>query len=156
LFCGDIDMCIVRDGVWFYQGSPIERKKLVKLFASILCRDEHGDFWLETPYEKCRIKVDDAPLQAIAMSVEGSKQDQCLSFKTNVDDIVVAGRLNPIRFVIDPKTEEPSPYLLVREGIEALITRPIFYDLVELAVGKGDHELGVLSNGVCFTLVNVD
>jgi hypothetical protein len=159
LFCGDIDMRIARDGTWYYHGSPIERKQLVKLFGSILKRDDQGDFWLETPVEKCRIQVEDAPFQAVEMSVEGEKQNQRLSFRTNVDDIVIAGPENRIRVVIDSETGEPSPYLKVREGIEALITRAVFYDLVELAVeipGEGRTVLGVWSNGTCFTLGQAD
>lgn len=159
LFCGDIDMRIARDGTWYYHGSPIERKQLVKLFGSILKRDDQGDFWLETPVEKCRIQVEDAPFQAVEMSVEGEKLNQRLSFRTNVDDIVIAGPENRIRVVIDSETGEPSPYLKVREGIEALITRAVFYDLVELAVeipGEGRTVLGVWSNGTCFTLGQAD
>ena len=159
LFCGDIDMHIASDGTWYYQGSPIERKQLVKLFASILRRDGQGDFWLETPVEKCRIQVEDAPFQAVEMSVEGLEQNQCLTFRTNVDDIVIAGPDNPVRVVTNSETQEPSPYILVREGIEALITRAVFYDLVEIAVvnqEQGASTLGVWSDGVCFTLGQVD
>jgi uncharacterized protein len=159
LFCGDIDMYIARDGIWYYHGSPIERRQLVKLFGSILKRDDQGDFWLETPVEKCRIKVEDAPFQAVEMSVEGSEHNQLLSFRTNVDDIVTAGPENRIRVVIDSETGEPSPYLQVRAGIEALITRAVFYDLVELAVEKQDDGrtvLSVWSDSVCFTLGQAD
>ena len=159
LFCGDIDMRIARDGTWYYHGSPIERRQLVKLFGSILKRDDQGDFWLETPVEKCRIKVEDAPFQAVEMSVEGSEHNQLLSFRTNVDDIVTAGPENRIRVVIDSETGEPSPYLQVRAGIEALITRAVFYDLVELAVEKQDDGrtvLSVWSDSVCFTLGQAD
>jgi hypothetical protein len=159
LFCGDIDMRIARDGAWYYHGSPIERRQLVKLFGSILKRDVQGDFWLETPVEKCRIQVEDAPFQAVEMSVDGGGQNQRLSFRTNVDDIVIAGPENQIRVMIDSETGEPSPYLQVREGIEALITRAVFYDLVELAVEEQDNDRTVLvvwSEGVCFTLGQAD
>jgi hypothetical protein len=159
LFCGDIDMHIARDGTWYYHGSPIERRQLVKLFGSILKRDVQGDFWLETPVEKCRIQVEDAPFQAVEMSVDGGEQNQRLSFRTNVDDIVIAGPENQITVVIDSETGEPSPYLQVREGIEALITRAVFYDLVELAVEEQDSGrtvLGVWSEGVRFTLGQAD
>jgi uncharacterized protein len=159
LFCGDIDMRIARDGTWYYHGSPIERRQLVKLFGSILKRDDQGDFWLETPVEKCRIQVEDAPFQAVEMTVEGGEQDQRLLFRTNVDDIVIAGPENQLRVVIDPVTGEPSPYLQVREGIDAMISRAVFYDLVELAVEKleeGRMVLVVWSNGVCFTLGQAD
>jgi len=152
-------MRIARDGTWYYHGSPIERRQLVKLFGSILKRDDQGDFWLETPVEKCRIQVEDAPFQAVEMTVEGGEQDQRLLFRTNVDDIVIAGPENQLRVVIDPVTGEPSPYLQVREGIDAMISRAVFYDLVELAVEKleeGRMVLVVWSNGVCFTLGQAD
>lgn len=155
LFCGDIDMRIARDGTWYYHGSPIERKQLVKLFASVLNRNDLGEFWLETPVERCRIQVEDAPLQAVEMSVEGTGENQCLKFRSNVDDIVIAGSENPIRVVTDSATNEPSPYLVVRERIEALISRAVFYDLVELAVEKPSEDgtiLGVWSDGVWFSL----
>ena len=154
-FCGDIDMRIARDGTWFYHGSPIGRKQLVKLFSTVLHRDSAGDFWLETPVEKCRIQVEDAPYVAVEMWVEGTGVNQRLKFRTNVDDNVIAGPENPIRVEIDPDSEEPSPYVLVREGLDALIARSVFYDLVELAVEEerdGERLFGVWSGGVFFPL----
>ena len=149
--CGDIDMRIDRDGTWFYHGSPIGRKPLVKLFASVLRRDESGDFWLITPVEKARIQVDDAPFVAVEMSVSGSGPDQVLSFRTNIDEHVTAGRDHPLRVALDPVTAEPAPYILVRDGLEALIARAVFYDLVELGVEDADSGiLGVWSGGVLF------
>ena len=158
-FVGDIDMQIARDGTWYFQGSPIQRKKLVKLFASVLNRDEAGDFWLETPAERCRITVDDAPFLAVEMAVEGVGVNQHLTFRTNVDDIVIAGPNNPIRVGTIKKTGEPLPYICVRDGIEALITRAVFYDLVELGIEKNKKEtttLGVWSEGVFFCLGNLE
>ena len=154
-FCGDIDMRIARDGTWFYHGSPIGRKQLVKLFSTVLTRDSSGDYWLETPVEKCRIQVEDAPFLAVEMSVEGSGVNQRLQFRTNVDDNVIAGAAHPIRVAIDPVTEEPSPYVLVRGALEALIARAVFYDLVELAAEDGrdgDVRFGVWSDGEFFPL----
>ncbi|MFL2668363.1 MAG: DUF1285 domain-containing protein [Alphaproteobacteria bacterium] len=158
-FIGDIDMRIARDGIWYFQGSPIQRKKLVKLFASVLIRDEAGDFWLQTPAERCRITVDDAPFLAVEMAVENVGLNQRLTFRTNVDDIVIAGPKNPIRVGTNKKTGEPLPYICVRDGIEALITRAVFYDLVELGIEKNKNEtatLGVWSEGVFFCLGNLE
>ena len=153
--CGDIDIRIGRDGTWFYHGSPIGRKPLVKLFASVLQRDESGDYWLITPAEKARIRVDDAPFTAVEMIVSGSGEAQTLSFRTNIDEILIAGPDHPIRVDIDPGTDEPAPYLRVRGGLEALIVRAVFYDLVEIGVEHevdGKRVLGVWSDGAFFTI----
>lgn len=153
--CGDIDIRIARDGSWFYHGSPIGRKPLVRLFAGVLHRDAEGAFWLETPAEKCRIRVDDAPFTAVEMTVAGAGRDQVLSFRTNVDDFVSAGEEHPLRVAVDGPTGEPSPYILVRDRLEALIVRAVYYDLVELGVEEsiaGDAAYGVWSGGVFFTL----
>jgi hypothetical protein len=148
-------MRIARDGTWFYHGSPIGRTQLVKLFSTVLKRDSIGDYWLETPVEKCRIQVEDAPFLAVEMVVEGTGVNQRLQFRTNVDDNLIAGPDNPIRVEIDPDSDEPSPYLLVRGALEALIARAVFYDLVELAVEEecdGERQFGVWSDGVFFPL----
>ena len=153
--CGDIDIRIGRDGTWFYHGSPIGRKPLVKLFASVLQRDDVGDYWLITPVEKARIRVDDAPFTAVEMTVAGSGIAQTLSFRTNIDETVVAGPDHPIRVEIDPKTGEPAPYVHVREGLDALIVRAVFYDLVEIGVERtvdAQAMLGVWSNGAFFPI----
>ena len=157
--CGDIDMRIGRDGTWHYLGSPIGRKPLVKLFASVLQCDQDGDFWLITPAEMCRIQVEDAPFTAVEMTVEGNGTQQRLSFRTNLDDVVTAGPDHPIRVVTDPLTAEPSPYILIRDRLEALIVRSVFYDLVELGVerrGKFGTTLGVWSNGMFFGIGSLD
>ena len=154
--CGDVDIRIARDGTWFYHGSPIGRKPLVKLFASVLRRDADGAYWLITPAEQCRIRVDDAPFTAVEMSVEGEGHNRLLTFRTNVDENVNAGPDHPIRVVTDPATGEPSPYIYVRDGLEALIVRSVFYDLVELGVEEsqpgGGRTLGVWSGGMFFAL----
>lgn len=154
-FCGDIDMRIKRDGSWHYKGSPINRAPMVKLFASVLRLDDKGDFWLETPIEKCRIKVDDAPFVAVEMESSGSEDKQSLQFRTNLDDIVIAGAAHTIRVDVNAETSEPSPYILIRDGLEALIARAVFYDLVELCVERvenGETAFGVWSEGVFFPL----
>lgn len=150
-FCGDIDMRIARDGTWFYMGTPIGRKELVTLFASIIRRDD-DDYFLVTPVEKVGITVDDAPFVAIDFDREGDG----LRFVTNVGDEVVAGRDHPIRVVRDPETGEPSPYVLVRTNLEALIDRKSFYRLVDL--GEEDivddvQWFGVRSGGVFFPII---
>lgn len=153
--CGDVPMRIARDGTWFYQGSPIGRKPLVKLFSTVLRREADGSFWLVTPVERCRIAVDDAPFLAVEMRVSGSGRSQCLRFRTNVDDEVTAGAAHPIRVLEDQRTGEPSPYIVVRAGLEALIARAVFYDLVELAetaTVDGRATLGVWSDGMFFAL----
>lgn len=151
-FCGDIPMRIARDGTWYYQGTPIGRPAMVKLFASIIRRD--GDtYFLVTPVEKVGIVVDDVPFVAVRLQVEGSGEQQRLRFFTQVDDEFVAGPLHPIRVMIDEKTAEPSPYVLVRWNLEALIHRNLFYQLVELAVEReieGRNWLGVYSDGEFF------
>ena len=154
LFCGDIDMRIARDGTWFYQGSPIPRPALVKLFASVLERDEEGDFWLKTPVEKARIRVEDAPFVAVELTAEGEGRGQSLTFRTNLDEHVTAGADHPLRVEQDPRSGEPSPYLEVRRGLDALIARPVYYELAGLAE-ESDSEpetLGVWSGGVFFPL----
>lgn len=153
--CGDIDIRIARDGTWFYHGSPIGRKPLVKLFSSVLQRDEAGDYWLVTPVEKARIQVDDAPFTAVEMTVAGTGQAQTLSFRTNIDEILTAGPDHPIRVEIAPETLEPSPYILVRDNLEALIGRAVFYDMVEIGVetiSDGERTLGIWSGGVFFPI----
>lgn len=156
--CGDIDMRIARDGTWFYHGSPIGRKPLVKLFASVLRRDAASDYWLETPAEKCRIRVDDAPFTALEMIVDGVGRKQNLSFRTNVDEIVTADSTHRLRITVDPETGQPAPYIMVRDGLEALIVRAVYYDLVELGVEDmqdGTVVLGVWSAGIFFALGDI-
>ena len=153
--CGEIDIRIDRTGQWFHEGSPIGRKELVKLFATVLKKDENGDYWLQTPVEKGRIQVEDAPFIAIIMTIDGNGEDQILHFETNVGDTMSAGTENPIRVETDPETREPSPYVLVRDNLEAKIARPVFYDLVALGVDHADA-FGVWSGGQFFPLGRLD
>ena len=143
-------MRIARDGSWRYLGTPIPRPALVRLFAGILRRDPDG-YCLVTPAEKQRIRVDDAPFVAVELRANGSGTGARLSFRTNVDDVVVADAEHPIRVVVDAATGEPSPYVLVRRGLEELIARPVFYELVDLAVER-DGVLGVWSSGIFFPI----
>jgi hypothetical protein len=151
-YCGDIGMAIRADGVWMYQGSPIGRMPLVKLFASVLRKDVDGKHYLVTPAEKVDVAVSDAPFLAVEMQVDGSARDQRLIFRTNVDDIVTAGPGHPLRFVVEPGSEGLKPYLLVRGRLEALVTRALYYDLVEMAVEEAGSGLGLWSDGSFFPL----
>ncbi|MBX9590822.1 MAG: DUF1285 domain-containing protein [Hyphomonadaceae bacterium] len=151
-YCGDIGMKIGTDGVWTYGGSPIGRMPLVKLFASVLRKDDDGKHYLVTPVEKVDVAVEDAPFLAVEMEVKGSGRDQRLTFRTNVDDIVEASPEHPIRFVVEPGSEGLKPYLLVRGRLEALVTRALYYDLVELTVTDADRGLGLWSGGAFFPM----
>jgi len=136
--CGDLPFLIRRDGTWMYRGSPIGRKELVCLFASVLKRAEDGSFWLETPAERGRIEVEDAPFLAVELDWTGCGRDQVLTFRTNVDELVTVGAEHPIRIAHDLLTCEPTPYVLVRRGagrlnVEARISRAVYYELVALA-----------------------
>ena len=153
--CGDLDIRIARDGTWFYLGTPIGRPELVRLFSTILRKD--GDrFVLVTPVEKVGITVDDAPFVAVDFSVEGSGTDQILHFETNLGDTATAGPDHPIRVERDPETGEPSPYILIRAKLEALIDRKSFYRLVEIgahAQHGGESWFGLWSSGTFFPII---
>jgi uncharacterized protein len=155
LACGHFNIRIARDGTWFYHGSPIGRKPLVRLFASVLQRDDSGRFLLVTPVELGQIDVDDAPFTAVALTVSGSGKAQRLGFRTNLDDEVVAGADHPIHVVENTATREPSPYVRVRGRLDGLIARPVFYDLVELGTTEridGAEVFGVWSDGRFFPI----
>jgi hypothetical protein len=150
-FCGDLDMRIARDGTWFYLGTPIGRFELVRLFSSIL-KLEAGKYYLVTPVEKVGITVEDAPFVAVDFSAQGAGETQVLRFETHVGDVTEAGPDNPIRVERDPETGEPSPYVHVRAGLEALIDRKSFYRLVDLGVHH-DGWFGVWSGGQFFGII---
>lgn len=143
-YCGDIGMAVRGDGVWLYQGSPIGRVPLVKLFARVLRRDADGRHYLVTPAEKVDVAVEDAPFLAVEMQVDGIGCDQELVFRTNVDDVVRCGPAHPLRFVAEASSGGLKPYILVRGRLEALISRAVYYDLVELAVPRNDADVGTL------------
>ena len=153
-FCGDLDMRIARDGTWFYEGTPIGRPALVKMFSSILKR-ENENYFLVTPVEKVGIVVDDAPFLAIDFTSEDTGLDQVLTFTTQTDDVAVASTENPIRIERDSETGEPSPYILIRGNLEALIDRKSFYRLVDLGT---HHEgwFGIWSDGIFFRIIPTD
>ncbi|HEY0832763.1 MAG TPA: DUF1285 domain-containing protein [Azospirillum sp.] len=146
---------IARDGTWFHHGDPIRRIELAKLFAAVLRRDDAGDYWLITPVERGRIVVEDVPFVAVEMTASGSGREQVLSFRTNLDEWVEAGPDHPIRVVHNSQTGEPSPYIDIRNGLEARIARSVFYDMVERCVPDGqagEGEVGLWSKGAYFVL----
>jgi hypothetical protein len=153
--CGDIGMEIRADGSWWHEGRRITRERLVRLFSRILRKDEDGVTYLVTPYEKVIVTVADAPFMAVRVDRTGPPgPDQALTFLTNLDDETTAGAGAPIRVETDPGTGEPAPYVCVRGRLEAKLTRPAFYDLVELAVPAPDGRplIGVWSCGRFFPL----
>ncbi len=154
-FCGDIDMRIARDGTWFYQGTPIGRAPMVRMFSSIL-KLEGGKYYLVTPVEKVGIIVEDAPLHAVDFDATGEGAAQVLRFYTKTEDEVVAGPDNPIRIERDATSGEPSPYIHVRAGLEARIDRKSFYRLIELGcheVVDGVSWFGLWSSGRFFAVI---
>jgi hypothetical protein len=146
---GEIDIVIRKDGVWVHEGGVIAREALVRLFSTILRKDPEGVF-LVTPGEKLRIQVEDAPFVAVRVDREG----EALRFTTNLGDEVVAGPENPIRIEFG-EDGEPRPYVHVRRGLEALIARPVFYELAEMAEARETADgpvLGVGSQGAWFPI----
>ena len=154
-FCGDFDIRIARDGTWFHQGSPIGRKPLVKLFSTVLRREDDGEYWLVTPVERGRVIVEDAPFVAVEFTAAGSGKNQSLKLRTNVDSWVELDSTHPLRIAVDDETGEPRPYILVRDRLEALILRSVYYGLAELAVEEKMEEgtrFGIWSGGSFFPL----
>ncbi|MEZ5876728.1 MAG: DUF1285 domain-containing protein [Tepidamorphaceae bacterium] len=157
-YCGEMDMRIAADGTWFYMGTPIGRKPLVKLFSTVLRRDPER-FVLVTPVERIGIEVEDAPFIAVEMAVKGEGRDQVIAFRTNVDDVVEADAEHPLRFEVEEGTGGLKPYVLVRGGLEALVNRAVFYDLVALGVEEeheGVRSFGVWSKGTFFAMAPAD
>ena len=157
-FCGDLDMRVARDGTWFYQGTPINREGMVKLFSSILKKEDKG-FFLVTPVEKVGITVDDVPFVAVDFSVRNAGPKQEIVFSTNVGDETIAGPDAPIRVTFDARSGEPSPYVMVRNGLEALIDRKSFYRLVDICETKrhdGADWFGVRSRDAFFPIIPSD
>lgn len=148
--CGDSDMRIARDGTWYHAGSPIGRKEMVRLFSTILRREPDGGYVLVTPVEKLDIAVEDAPFVAVEMKAEGDGHDARLAFRLNTGDLVSADAGHALRF--DQTADGPRPYLHVRDGLEALIARAVYYELAERALAADDDPVGLWSNGCFFAL----
>ncbi|HWT61963.1 MAG TPA: DUF1285 domain-containing protein [Ochrobactrum sp.] len=158
-FCGDLDMGIRADGTWFYMGTPIGRPQLVRLFSTVLRKDDDGKTYLVTPVEKVGIRVEDAHFIAVEMQVSDEGGAQKLTFRTNVGDVIEAGEEHPLRFIIEKKSGGLKPYVLVRGRLEALLTRAVMYDLVALGEEidvDGVTMFAVRSNGVIFSIMPVD
>lgn len=157
--CGEIDIRIARDGTWFHEGHAIKRLPLVKLFASVLRREDDGEYYLVTPVEKMRIQVEDAPFIAHTLNISQDNQKQALIFTTNLDEQVIADKVHPIRIEIHPETQEPRPYILFQDNLEALISRSAYMDLVnagELKSTDKGEQLVIESQGMTFDLGAVD
>ncbi len=158
-FCGDLDMEIKADGTWFYMGTPIGRKQLVRLFSTVLRRDEDGRTYLVTPVEKVGIRVEDAHFVAVEMQVSGEGEQQKLTFRTNVGDVVEANAEHPLRFVVEKASGGLKPYLRVRGRLEALVARSVMYDLVALGEEievDGVTMFAVRSDGLVFPIMPVE
>ena len=155
-FCGDIDMEIRQDGTWFYLGTPIGRMPLAQLFSTVLRQDEDGRTYLVTPVERVGIRVVDAPFVAVEVDVSAGDGEQVITFRTNVGDVVEVGRANPLRFVDEAETGGLKPYVLVRGRLEALVARPVMYELVghgeEIDVG-GVAMFALRSNGEVYPVM---
>lgn len=143
--CGHSQMRIARDGTWFHEGSPIGRPAMVRLFSTILRREPDGGFVLVTPVEKLDIDVEDAPFVAVEVKSEGDGRDRRLAFRLNTDELVVAGPERPLELA-------GRPYLSVRGGLEALVARPVYYELAEIALAEGGDPPGLWSDGAFFPL----
>ena len=145
---GDSEMRIAADGSWYHQGSKIERPTMVRAFSTILRREDGGSYALVTPFQKLNIEVDDAPFVAVEMESEGSGKGRKLAFRLNTDHLVVADTDHPLRFPED----QPQPYLTVRSGLEAVLARPVYYQLAELALEDNLDPFGIWSHGAFFPI----
>ncbi len=152
--CGDMDLLIKRDGNWYYQGSPISRKRLVKLFSRVL-KKEGEDYFLVTPVEKLGIRVEDVPFLMVRMRLEETEQGSVIVFEDNCDNQVALTSDNPLWINLNSKTGEPSPYINIRGNLNGLIHRNLFYELVDMAEERmidGEKYLGIVSAGEFFSL----
>lgn len=148
--CGHSGMRITRDGTWFHEGAPIRRPEMVRLFSSVLRREPDGRHVLVTPAEKLDIDVESTAFRAVEMKLEGDGQGQRIAFRLNGGEIIIAGPDNPL--YVTETERGPSPRLLVRHGLEAELARPLYYELVELALATGSESPGVWSDGAFFPL----
>ena len=148
--CGHSAMRIARDGPWFHEGSPIGRPAMVRLFSTILRREPDGRFVLVTPVEKLDIDVEDAPFVAVEVKSEGDGRERNLAFRLNTGDVVLAGPDHPLRF--ETGQDGPLPYVEVRAGLDALVARPVYYELAELALAEPETPVGLWSGGAFFAM----
>lgn len=156
--CGHSGMRIARDGTWFHEGSPIGRINMVRLFSRVLRREPDGSHVLVTPVEKLDIDVEDAPFVAVEVKTEGAGAEATLTFRLNTGDLVTADADHPIRFA--EGDDGPRPYLAVRGGMEALIARPVYYQLAEIALATAeaaeDDRAGLWSGGAFFPIASAE
>jgi hypothetical protein len=151
--CGDYDIRIARNGTWYYRGSPINRPAMVRLFSTVLRREQDGEFWLVTPVERCRVAVEEAPFTAVEVNFKGKGRKQQVEFRTNVEDLVLLGPENPLR--IASHENGLRPFVLVRPGLEALVLRAVYYHLADRAEegpGPNGPKAGIWSQGHFFPL----
>lgn len=146
--CGHSGMRIQRDGTWLHEGRPIEREAMVRLFASILRREPDGSHVLVTPVEKLTIDIESTPFRVVEMEREGDGCSCRIAFRLDTGDVVILGPDHPLR----PQAPEQSPRLLVRHGLEAELSRPVYYELAELAVAQACDPPGIWSSGTFFPL----
>jgi hypothetical protein len=152
--CGHSDMRIARDGTWYHQGAPIKRPAMVRLFSTVLRREPDGRHVLVTPVEKLDIEVESTAFRAIDLRVDGSGPQQRIAFALDTGDAVILGPDHPLTIV--ETATGPSPRLLVRHGLEAELTRAVYYELAELALAGGSNPPGVWSDGSLFPLGTVE
>jgi hypothetical protein len=148
--CGDSEMRIARDGTWYHQDVPIGREAMVRLFATVLRREPDGSHVLVTPVEKLSIIVEGTAFRALAMTMEGTGEARRIAFALDSGDAVIAGPDHPLTVVDTP--DGPSPRLAVRNGLEAKLSRPLYYELAEIALAEGHDPPGIWSNGAFFAL----
>jgi len=148
--CGSSGMRIARDGTWYHEGRPIRRQAMVRLFSTVLRREQDGSHVLVTPVEKLDIEVESTAFRAVEMNREGEGGDQRLAFRLDSGDAVILGPDHPLRLVDTPNG--PSPRILVRHGLEAELTRALYYELADLALSAADNPPGVWSSGTFFPL----
>jgi len=153
----DIEMVIRKDGVWEYMSGPILRQRLVRLFSTVLRKDPDGHYYLVTPVEKCRIQVEDAPFIGVLLEQDGSGEEQVLSLTTNMAEKVNIDTDHPLSVLIDEATGEPSPYVEIRDGLNARLNRNVYYQLMDLVVEQ-QQEVGVVygiwSSGTFFEVLS--
>lgn len=143
--CGHSNMRIARDGTWFHQGAPIRRPAMVRLFSTVLRREADGRHMLVTPIEKLEIEVESTAFRAIAMRSEGEGRERRIAFQLDSGDAVILGPAHPLRIA-------PTPRILVRHGLEAALSRPVYYELAEMALNDGSNPPGIWSDGAHFAL----
>jgi hypothetical protein len=149
-FCGHSGMRIARDGRWHHDGAPIGRPAMVRLFSTVLRREPDGRHMLVTPVEKLEIAVEATAFRAVEMETDGSGEQRQIALKLDSDDALILGPDHPLRLI--DEGHGPYPRVLVRHGLEAELSRAIYYELAEIALAEGHQPPGVWSGGAFFPL----